>query len=125
MDESRVFLHEDGYVEAVLVGIVESDIMHPLIEAARALVEQHGPMHVLINGLHGRASRDAKSLSSVLNIGRATKLKSLYILTGKETDDPKGVVWPSVLASILTSALGKRPIYIDSETEARQLAAEK
>jgi hypothetical protein len=46
MDESRVFLHEDGYVEAVLVGIVESDIMRPLIEEARALVEQHGPMHV-------------------------------------------------------------------------------
>jgi len=123
MDESGVFLHEDGYVEAVLVGIVESDIMRPLIEEARALVEQHGPMNVLINGLHGRASRDARSLSSVLNIGRATKLKSLYILTGKETDDPKGVVGPSVLASILTSALGKRPIYVDSEIEARQLAA--
>jgi hypothetical protein len=97
--------------------------MRPLIKEARTLVQKHGPMNVLINGLHGRASRDARSFSTVLSFGKAPTLKTLYILTAKESADPDGVVGPSVLASILTSALGKRPIYVDSETQARQLAA--
>lgn len=119
MNVSRAFLHKDGYIEVMLIGIPEPEDLGRLIEETRQLLEQHGPASVLLNGRHGRAGRDAHSLSSILGMGMAPKLKNLVILTAKETNDPDGVVGRSVLASLLTAALGVSPIYMDSEAEAR------
>ena len=119
MNVSRAFLHEDGYIEVMLIGIPEPEELSRLIQETSQLLEQYGPANVLLNGRHGRAGRDAHSLSNILGMGMAPKLKNLVILTAKETNDPDGVVGPSVLASLLTAALGVSPVYIDSEAEAR------
>ena len=121
--ESRVFLHEDGYVEMILVGEVPTTTLQDLVNESIALVQKHGPINLLSNGQHGRISRDARSFSILMSIRSIPNLRNYYILTSAETLDPLGVPGPSIVTTILTSILGFRPIYLDSEKEARQRAA--
>lgn len=125
MSESfaKSFLHEDGYVELVLVGQVNADEHLTMVQAAFNLVDKHGPVNLLVNGKNGRLSRDARTMSALMQGSRTSKLRHLFILTGAESGDPNGVKGPSVVASVIIGILGLSPIYIDNETEARQRAA--
>lgn len=123
--ESTVFLHEDGYVEMKLVGEVPTEALQALVNQVVSLVQEHGPINLLSNGKHGRISRDARSFSILMSIRGVPKLRHYFILTSAETGDPMGIAGPSIVTTILTSILGFRPIYVDSEVEARQRAAQE
>jgi hypothetical protein len=119
---SHVFLNSDGYVEMVFVGPIQAPELRRLADAAIELLERHGPIGGLIDGRHGNIRRDVESLSIIRHLN-IPKLKRLVILMGK--DNPEGVQGPTVIMSILTAVFGFRPIYVEDEQEARQLAASK
>lgn len=120
--KSRVFLHQDGYVEVVFVGIVKSEEIRSLVDQAQTLLTTHGAMNVLIDGRFGRVDRDAASFSALMSMGRFPTLKKLLILTTTDTDNPIAIHGPSVVTSVLTAALGFRPSYISDEALIREKA---
>ncbi|NKQ36911.1 MAG: hypothetical protein HF973_15035 [Chloroflexi bacterium] len=127
MDDSEpsVFIHPDGYIEIVFVGTISSARLEKIIEKTRHISEEYGPTKVLIDGRNGATSRTARSFSTMMRMGRFSNVTQLIILT---TDDPAridAIRGPGVVTSILTSALGFRPIYTSDEAEARRLAAMK
>ncbi len=121
--ESSIGLHPDGYIEIVFRGVVRSTRLAELIEEARRLSEEYGPVNVLVDGRNGSTSRTARSFSTLMRMGRFPKVLQLIVLT---TDDPAridAIRGPGVVTSILTPILGVRPIYTSDEEEARHLAA--
>jgi hypothetical protein len=119
-EKASVFHNPEGYVEMVLVGSVQVEQMRVLVEAAKALIEQHGPIGGLIDGRRGNIVRSVEMLSLLRSL-HIPSLKRLVILTAD--DNPDGIQGPSIVMSILTAAFGLRPMYTSDEAEARLLAA--
>jgi hypothetical protein len=117
---SHVFLNPDGYIELVLVGSEDAASIRQLADQIILLVEEHGPIGGLIDGRNGNIIRNLETLN-ILRSVQMPKLKRLVILT--TDDNPLGITGPSVVMSILTAILGFRPIYINDEKQARELAA--
>ena len=123
--DSSICLHPDGYIEIIFKGVVRSPRLGELIEETRRLSEGSGPINVLIDGRNGSTSRTARSFSTMMRMGRFPNVTRLIILT---TDDPArigAIRGPGVVTSILTTALGFRPVYTSDEAKARRLAAQK
>lgn len=120
--KSRVFLHQDGYVEVIFRGIIKAEEIRILVDEAQTLLNTHGSMNVLIDGRFGRVDRDAASFSALMSMGRFPALKKLYILTTTDVDNPIAIHGPSVVTSVLTAALGFRPAYISDEALIREKA---
>jgi hypothetical protein len=117
--KSRVFYHPDGYVEMTLIGTVQAAQMRVLVEAARALIQQHGPVGGLIDGRHGNIVRSVEMLALLRSL-QIPLLKRLVILT--TDDNPAGIQEPTIVMSVLTAVFGFRPMYTGDESEARRLA---
>lgn len=122
---SYVYLHPDGYVDTVLIGVPTSSELADLVAQTRIWVEAHGPMNILVDARQGRAGRDARSFSIMLSIGRVPKLKHVIILINNPPTHPDGATRSGIILSTLTSALGLKPIYMENEAEARSLAAKR
>ncbi len=122
MDESRVFYHEDGYIEMVFVGIQEPEAVQMLIEETRVLLGEHGSASVLIDGQNGRILANATNYSQMMSMGKFPNLIHLYILTTTDTNNTEAIQGPSVITSILNFVLGFRPHYSSDEQEIRQKA---
>jgi hypothetical protein len=120
-EKARVFYNPEGYVEMALVGSVQVEQMRVLVEAAKALIEQHGPVGGLIDGRRGNIVRSVEMLSLLRSL-QIPLLKRLVILTTE--DNPAGIQGPSVVMSILTAVFGLRPMYTSDEVEARRLASQ-
>jgi hypothetical protein len=119
-ERSHVFYNPDGYVEMTLVGTVTAAQIRLLAEAAKALIQQHGPVGGLIDGRRGNIVRNVETLTILRGL-QLPQLTRLVILT--TADNPEGIQGPSVVMSILTLILGFRPLYIGDESQARHLAA--
>ena len=122
-EESTVFWHPDGYVELILIGVQEPEQLSRLNEEARALLDVHGPANVMIDGRFGRASRDASSFLILRRLTRTDNLKKMFILIDKETKIPEGGRESGIIITILSTALGLRPIYFYDEEKVRKFAA--
>ena len=121
---SRVFLNPDGYVEMVFVGIQETEQLQTLIAQTQILLDEHGPISVVIDGRNGRIQPNTSNFAHMMSIGRLPNLIQLYILTSDDPNDPETIKGPSVITSILTSVLGFRPIYSSDEADLRRRARE-
>jgi hypothetical protein len=121
---SRVFLHPDGYVEMVFVGIQEAESLQILITQAQALLNEHGPISIIVDGRHGRIQSNISNFSQLMGLGRLPNLIQLYILTSKDSNNVEAIQGPSVVTSILTSVLGFRPFYSSDEALIRRRASE-
>ncbi len=124
MDKSRVFLHDDGYVEMVFVGVQEPEAVGGLIEDARVLLGEYGPCSVVIDGRYGRVQPSATNFSQMMSMGRFPNLIHLYILTTTDAHNTEAIHGPSVVTSILNSVLGFRPIYSSDEEDIRRRATQ-
>lgn len=123
IEGTGVFLHPDGYIELVFVGVQEAELLQRLIKQTNELVEEHGPIALLVDGRRGRVNPDAKSFSLLLSLRRQPKLRKIVIITTDDPDQKTAVQGPGVVTLIITSALGLHPTYTSDESEARQLAA--
>lgn len=119
-EKSGVFYNPDGYVELVLVGQVSSGQLRVLVEAAKALIDLHGPVGALIDGRRGNTLPNVESLT-ILRSLQIPKLRRLVILL--QPDNPAAIQGPTVVMSLLTAVVGFRPMYLEDEVKARQLAA--
>ena len=123
-EESAVFWHDDGYVEIVLIGIQEPEQLSRMYDESITLLEEHGPANVLIDGKNGRVSREASSFLILRRLHTSQNLKKMYILIDKQSTNPDAGRESGIIITIMTTALGLRPIYIYDEEKARKLARE-
>ncbi|NJN54125.1 MAG: hypothetical protein HC804_04830 [Anaerolineae bacterium] len=59
----------------------------------------------------------------IMRLGRDRRLNRFIVLVDENPTDPHAGRETGVIISMLTAALGKRPIYIFDETAARALAS--
>lgn len=123
--KSRVFLNPDGYIELIFHGVVYHDTLRQLIDGSTALAAVHGPINALIDGRFGAVDRKAKTFRVMMSMGRISGMKNVIILTSNDSQAIHAIHGPSIVTSILSSALGFKPAYIDDEAEARAMAASK
>ena len=123
-NESHVFLNPDGYVEMVLIGVLEGTAFRDLLVQVQTLIEvQPEPVNGLIDGRRGRMGRDARSISSLMSLGRLPNLKEVFLLIDENQEHPHAAPGPGVIASVMTTALGFGPVYVADEAKARKLAS--
>lgn len=122
-DPSTVHWHPDGYVEVTFVGLQTPDQLRAIDVQTRQILESHGAASLLIDARRGRMERDAASFSVVMRFSRERLLKRFVILVDRVPVGPEAGKESGVIISMLTAALGKRPIYMYNEAEARALAA--
>lgn len=121
---STVSWRPDGYIEIVFVGTQTPEQIREIDRQARAILEEHDRLtSVLVDARHGRVGRDATSFSVIMRLSRDRRLNRFIVLVDENPTDPHAGRETSVIVSMLTAALGKRPIYITDETAARTLAA--
>jgi hypothetical protein len=124
LKKSHVFLHPDGYIEMVFVGMQETEHLQLLIAQAQALIDEHGPISMVVDGRNGRIQPNFSNFSHLMSMGRFPKLIQLYILTSDDPKNSEAIQGPSVVTSILTSVLGFRPVYSSDEVSIRHRASE-
>ena len=122
-DETTISWHPDRYVEVIFVGVQKPEQVREVDRQSRMYMEEHGPICVFIDARHGRIGRDAASFSVLMKLGRIPQLKRLIVLVDPNSTNPDAGRESGVIISMLTAALGKRPIYLYDEAQARQLAA--
>jgi hypothetical protein len=121
--ESTLFWNPDGYVEIVFVGVQKPETLQQFDVQTRELLLEHGRASVLIDARRGRVGRDANSLSFIMKMARSADLDKFVVLIDPASSDPEVGKKSGVLVSMVTAALGKRPIYLYDEAEARARAA--
>ncbi|HRQ39216.1 MAG TPA: hypothetical protein PLD25_15015 [Chloroflexota bacterium] len=124
--QSTVSWRPEGYVEIVFVGTQTPEQIRELDRQARVLLDEHigvGTAGLLIDARHGRVGRDASSFSVIMRLSRERRLNRFVVLVDENPTDPHAGRETGVIVSMVTTALGKRPIYIYDETAARTLAA--
>lgn len=122
-EESTVFWNPDGYVELVFIGIQEPEQLSKLNEEARNLLDAYGPANVLIDGRYGRISREASSFLILRRLTKVKNLKKMYILIDKKATQLESGRESGIVITIVSTALGLRPIYLYDEEKARKLVA--
>lgn len=124
--QSTVSWHPDGYLEIVFVGTQTPEQIREIDRQARAVMDEHQEVKsasLLIDARHGRIGRDATSFSVIMRLSRDRRLNRFVVLVDENPTDPHAGRETGVIISMVTAALGKRPIYIYDETAARTLAA--
>lgn len=123
--EAHIFLAPDGYLEMVFNGVVYHATLQKMVDQATALAAEHGPLNMLIDGRLGAVDRKAKTFRVLMNMGRTNGVEKVIILTCTDSTIVHAIHGPSIVTSMLSTALGFKPIYIADETEARAIAATK
>lgn len=122
---SKVFWNPDGYVETILSGVVEADKIKELNKLVLQILDEQGAANLMIDARSGRIGRDAASFAAIMQLSRDRRLKKFFVLVDQTPTHPDAGRESGVIVSMLTAALGKRPLYIYNEAEVRSLAAEK
>ena len=120
--EAYIFLNPDGYIEVIFYGVVYHAAIQSMVDQATVLVAEHKPINVLIDGRLGAVDRKAKAFRVMMEMGRIDGAEKLIILTSNDPQNVHAIHGPSVVTSILSSALGFKPIYIADESQARAMA---
>jgi hypothetical protein len=114
----------DRYIEVKLVGLQTPQQLREIDVQARAILDERGgTASLLVDARHGRIGRDAASFSVLMKLSRDRRLRRFVVLVDEMPTDPNAGKESGVIISMLTAALGKRPIYIYDEAAARALAA--
>ncbi len=120
--ETHIFLNPDGYIEIVFHGVVYRATLQAMVDQATALAAEHTPVNVLIDGRLGAVERKAKTFRVMMEMGRIDGIKNVIILTSNDPKVIHAIHGPSIVTSILSSALGFKPTYIADEAQARAMA---
>lgn len=124
-EESRVFLHEDGYVVMVFYDLIDAAELRRLLSEINHLAEIHGPTGVLLDGRNGRLNRDASTIIVLAETKFSSQITHMVVLTANSTANNNVIVKkpPGLVPQITAEALGVPLVYLANEDEARRWAA--
>ena len=103
--------------------MVNAERIKELNKLVVQILDEQNDANLLIDARNGRIGRDAASFAAIMQLSRDRRLQKFYVLVDQNPTHPDAGRESGVIVSMLTAALGKRPLYIYSETEARSLAA--
>lgn len=116
--------HPDGYLEIIFQGVVAPEPLQRLLDRVVLMLgNADRRVNILLDGRHGRISRQPSSTQALRKLRHQPNLSQLIILTTTDPENPHAIHGPSEITSYLTMSLGYGPIYTPDETEARRLAA--
>jgi len=125
--QSSVFIHADGYIEMVFVGLQTSDQLRTLINKAKSLAEsqEEKGVNFLVDGRNGHIGRDARTFTLLMDIGWVRNLDNIVFLYSDDPNNENSARPSDIIISVLTNTIRVKPVYINDEEEARRIVAGK
>lgn len=125
--QSRVFIHTDGYIEMVFVGLQASEQLRTLINKAKSLAESQEDKSAsfLVDGRNGHIGRDARTFTLLMDIGWIRNLENIVFLYSDDLNNKNSARPSDIIISVLTNTIRVKPIYISDEEEARRIVSGK
>lgn len=125
--QSSVFMHADGYIEMVFVGLQTSDQLRTLISKAKSIAESKEDKRgsFLVDGRNGHIGRDARTFTLLMDIGWIRNLENIVFLYSDDPNNKNSARPSDIIISVLTNTIRVKPIYISDEEEARRIVAGK
>jgi len=125
--QSRVFMHENSYIEMVFVGLQTSDQLRTLINKAKSLAESQEEKRVslLVDARNGHIGRDARTFTLLMDIGWVRNLENIVFLYSDDPNNENSARPSDIIVSVLTNTIRVKPVYINDEEEARRIVAGK
>jgi hypothetical protein len=126
-NQSRVFVHADGYVEMVFIGLQTSSQLRTLINKAKSFAEgkEDKSVNFLVDARNGHIGRDARTFTLLMDIGWVRNLKNIVFLYDDDPANEESARPSDIVVSVLTNTIRVRPIYVSDEEEARRLVGSK
>lgn len=125
--QSSVFLHADGYIEMVFVGLQRSDQLRTLINKAKsyAQAQEDKGISLLVDARNGHIGRDARTFTLLMDIGWVRNLENIVFLYSDDPTNEDSARPSNIVVSVLTNTIRVKPVYIDDEEQARRLVSGK
>jgi hypothetical protein len=126
-NQSRVFLHADGYIEMVFIGLQASGQLRTLIGKAKSLAEaqEDKSVNFLVDARNGHIGRDARTFTLLMDIGWVRNLKNIVFLYDNDPTNENSARPSDIVVSVLTNTIRVKPRYINDEDEARRIVSGK
>jgi hypothetical protein len=125
--QSRVFMHADGYIEMVFVGLQPSTQLRMLINQAKSFAEaeEDKSISLLVDARDGHIGRDARTFTLLMEIGWVRNLERIVFLYSDDPTNKESARPSDIIVTVLTNTIRIKPIYISDEEEARRIVSGK
>lgn len=125
--QSSVFIHTDGYIEMVFVGLQTSSELRTLINEAKSFAEaqEDKGVSLLVDARKGHIGRDARTFTLLMDIGWVRNLKNIVFLYDEDPTNKNSARPSDIVVSVLTNTIRVKPRYISDEEEARRIVSGK
>jgi hypothetical protein len=126
-NQSRVFVHANGYIEMVFIGLQTSGQLRTLINKAKSFAEAQEDKNVslLVDARKGHIGRDARTFTLLMDIGWVRNLKNIVFLYDEDPANENSARPSDIIVSVLTNTIRVKPRYISDEAEARRIMSGK
>ncbi len=123
VQQSRVFMHEDGYIEMVFAGLQAPEQLRTLINDAKSFAEMREDegVSLLVDARHGHIGRDARTFATLMDAGWVRNLENLVILYSDDLSNEASARPSDIIISVLTNVVRIKPVYLNDEEEARDI----
>lgn len=125
--QSSVFMHTDGYIEMVFVGLQPSNQLRTLINRAKSFAEAEEDKRIslLVDARKGHIGRDARTFTLLMDIGWVRNLARIVFLYSDDPANEESARPSDIIVSVLSNTVRVKPIYISDEEEARRIVKGK
>ena len=125
--QSSVFMHTDGYIEMVFVGLQPSNQLRTLINRAKSFAEAEEDKRIslLVDARKGHIGRDARTFTLLMDIGWVRNLERIVFLYSDDPANEESARPSDIIVSVLSNTVRVKPIYISDEEEARRIVKGK
>ena len=125
--QSSVFIHADGYIEMVFIGLQTSSQLRALIDKAKSFAEaqEDKSVSLLVDGRNGHIGRDARTFTLLMDIGWVRNLANIVFLYSDDPTNKESARPSDIIVTVLTNTIRIKPIYISDEEEARRIVSGK
>ena len=125
--QSSVFIHADGYIEMVFIGLQASSELRTLINEAKSFAEaqEDKGVSLLVDARKGHIGRDARTFTLLMDIGWVRNLKNIVFLYDEDPTNKNSARPSDIVVSVLTNTIRVKPRYISDEEEARRIVSGK
>lgn len=124
-NKSYVFFNEEGYVEMVFFGIVNTSELRQLLREMNRLAKLHGPTGFLLDGRYGRIPHNPIALMAFAKATTRSQVTHMVILTNAAHLHRNSAAKQAAedACKVRANTFGIPQVYLSDEAEARQRAA--